>query len=84
MKILTPLSPEILAMLYRMGHGGEIVLADAHFLGNSTNVNALYAEGLKVANLLNERLLPVPQDSYVDSLIFMTIPVPEDQANSVV
>ena len=82
MKISPPLSPELLAMLYRMGHGGEIVLADAHFLGNSTNANLLCVDGSKVANFLNERLLLVSQDSYVDSLIFMTIPVPEDQANS--
>ena len=71
-------------MLYRMGHGGGIVLADAHFLGDSTNANALCAGGLEVANLLNEILKPVSLDSYIDSPIFMTIPVPEDQTNSVV
>ncbi len=26
-------SPELLATLYRMGHGDEIVLGDAHFQG---------------------------------------------------
>jgi L-fucose mutarotase/ribose pyranase (RbsD/FucU family) len=27
--------PELLALLHRMGHGGEIVLADAHFPGET-------------------------------------------------
>ncbi|MBM4050911.1 MAG: fucose isomerase, partial [Planctomycetes bacterium] len=29
------LSPELLAVLCRMGHGDEIVLADAHFPGET-------------------------------------------------
>lgn len=34
LKSISPLfSPELLAVLYRMGHGDEIVLADAHFPG---------------------------------------------------
>ena len=33
------LIPELLATLYRMRHGDEIVLADLHFPGHSTNAN---------------------------------------------
>ena len=29
------ISPELLAVLHRMGHGDEIILADAHFPGHS-------------------------------------------------
>jgi L-fucose mutarotase len=29
------ISPELLAVLHRMGHGDEIVLADAHFPGET-------------------------------------------------
>ena len=33
---ISPLmSPELLAVMYRMGHGDELVLADAHFPGHS-------------------------------------------------
>ena len=33
---ISPLiSPDLLVTLYRMGHGDEIVLADAHFPGES-------------------------------------------------
>ena len=31
------ISPELLAILARMGHGDEIVLADAHFPGETFN-----------------------------------------------
>jgi len=33
--ISSSLSPELLSVLYRMGHGDEIVLADAHFPGGN-------------------------------------------------
>ena len=78
------LSPELLATLYRMGHGDEIVLADQHFPGHSTNANTLRADGLKVADLL-EAILPLfPLDSYVDSPVFVMAPVPGDQADPAV
>ena len=43
------LSPELLASLYRMGHGDELILADAHFPGESLGrpvVRALEVERL--------------------------------------
>ena len=53
LKGISPLfSPELLATLYRMGHGDEIVLADAHFPGDTMNQFVIRADGLKV-NLLN-------------------------------
>jgi L-fucose mutarotase len=65
------LSPELLAVLYRMGHGDEIVLADAHFPGESVNARVLRADGLRVASLL-EAILPLfALDSYVPSPVFM-------------
>ena len=78
------LSPELLATLYRMGHGDEIVLADAHFPGHSTNANTLRADGLKAADLLDAILPLFPLDSYVDSPVFMMAPVPGDQADPAV
>ena len=59
LKGISPLiSPELLATLARMGHGDEIVLADAHFPGETFNKNVLRADGLKVADLL-EAILPL-------------------------
>ena len=76
---ISPLfSPELLATIYRMGHGDEIVLADAHFPGYSVNDNTLRADGLGVAALL-EAILPLfVLDTYVDSPVFMMDAVPGD------
>ena len=50
---ISPLiSPELLASLARMGHGDEIVLADAHFPGESFNPRVLRADGLRIPDLL--------------------------------
>ncbi|MEF8811988.1 MAG: RbsD/FucU domain-containing protein, partial [Bacteroidales bacterium] len=67
LKGISPLiSPELLKTLSRMGHGDEIVLADAHFPGESINSKVIRADGLKIPNLL-EGILPLFElDTYVD------------------
>jgi L-fucose mutarotase len=75
------LSPELLAVLCRMGHGDEIVLADAHFPGHSCNDLTLRADGLKIDALL-EAILPLfALDTYVESAAFVMDPVPGDSAD---
>ena len=65
------LSPELLNALYRMGHGDEIVLADAHFPGESLHSNCIRADGLKIADLL-EGIAPLfALDPYVDNPLAM-------------
>ena len=73
------LSPELLAMLYRMGHGDEIVLADAHFPGESCNPRALRADGLRIPDLLDAILPLFALDTYVENPVFMMAPVPGDE-----
>ena len=65
------LSPKLLATLYRMGHGDEIVLADAHFPGESLGPPVIRADGLKIAALLNGILPLFTLDTYVESPLFM-------------
>lgn len=66
------LSPELLAILCRMGHGDEIVLADAHFPGETWNGRVVRADGLGIADLLAAVLPLFPLDTYVqDPLIMM-------------
>lgn len=72
------LSPELLAVLYRMGHGDEIVLADAHFPGESFNNLVLRADGLKIPDLLSAILPLIPADEYVDYPLAMMAAVPGD------
>ncbi len=72
LKGISPLiSPQLLEVLSRMGHGDEIVLADAHFPGESFNQNVLRADGLRIPDLL-EAILPLFElDSYVPAPLFM-------------
>jgi L-fucose mutarotase len=72
------LSPELLATLYRMGHGDELVLADAHFPGESVNSRVIRADGLEVAALLDAILPLFALDTYVATPVFMMAPVPGD------
>ena len=56
----------------RMGHGDEIVLADAHFPGDTFNDNVIRADGLKIADLLDGILPLFELDAYVsDPLVMM-------------
>ena len=62
-----------------MGHGDEIVLADAHFPGDSFNKNVIRADGLRIPDLL-EAILPLFElDNYVDHALVMMAPVEGDE-----
>jgi L-fucose mutarotase len=61
-----------------MGHGDEIVLADAHFPGETYNDRVIRADGLRIPDLLNGILPLFPLDEYVDSPVFMMAAVPGD------
>jgi L-fucose mutarotase len=80
LKGISPLfSPELLATIYRMGHGDEIVLADAHFPGHSTNDLVIRADGLKIEDLLDAMLPLFALDTYVDDPVVMMQCVPGDE-----
>lgn len=83
LKGLSPLlSPELLAILYRMGHGDELVLADAHFPGETFNDCVLRADGLRVPQLL-EAILPLFElDQYADDHLVMMAAVAGDELDA--
>lgn len=64
-------SPELLKLLAEMGHGDEIILADAHFPGHSFNPRVLRADGLAITTLLDGILPLFELDSYAEPLIMM-------------
>ncbi len=67
------IGPDLLATLHRMGHGDEIVLADAHFPGHSLGPPVLRADGVRVAQLL-EGILPLFElDTYAPPLAMMQV-----------
>lgn len=82
---ISPLfSPELLAVLYRMGHGDEVVLADAHFPGETYGKRVLRADGLKIPNLLDAILPLFVLDTYVESPLIMMAAVVGDQLDPAV
>ena len=82
---ISPLiSPDLLAALHRMGHGDEIVLADAHFPGDTFGKRVLRADGLRIPDLLDAILPLFVLDSYVESPLIMVTPVPGDQLDPAV
>ena len=72
------LSPELLDTLYRMGHGDEIVLADAHFPGDSLGRRVIRADGLEIATLLGGIAPLLILDQYVENPTAMMATVESD------
>ncbi|XP_074531962.1 fucose mutarotase [Halichoeres trimaculatus] len=64
------LSPELLYALAKMGHGDELVLADANFPTSSIcacGPKEIRADGLGIPQLLEAILKLLPLDTYVDA-----------------
>ncbi|MBN1942998.1 MAG: L-fucose mutarotase [Phycisphaerae bacterium] len=79
LKGISPLlSPELLSVLCRMGHGDEIVLADAHFPGETCGQRVVRADGLGVAALLDAILPLFELDAYVEAPLVMMAAVAGD------
>jgi L-fucose mutarotase len=79
LKGISPIiSPDLLATLARMGHGDEIILADAHFPGESFNSNILRSDGLRIPDLLAAILPLFELDSYVPHPLVMMAAVEGD------
>jgi L-fucose mutarotase len=66
-------SPELLAVLHQMGHGDEIVLADAHFPGHTVARRILRADGVTVGALLDGIMPLFELDSYSPPLLMMEV-----------
>jgi len=85
LKGISPLiSPELLAVLAMMGHGDEIVLADAHFPGHTFNDNVIRADGIRIPDLLKAILPLFELDSYVPAPLTMMAAVEGDELDPAV
>lgn len=79
---ISPLiSPDLLKTLCMMGHGDEIVIADAHFPSESLGPPCLRADGLIINDLLNGIMPLFALDEFVEKPITMMTPVEGDKAN---
>lgn len=59
------LSPDLLHVLASMGHGDDIVIADANFPGASNARRLIRADGANATDLLDAVLSVLPLDAYV-------------------
>ena len=75
------LSPELLKILAEMGHGDELVIADAHFPSHSIGKRVTHADALSSTDLLKAVLKLIEPDQYVANPVAMMQPVPGDSAD---
>ncbi|WP_312151230.1 L-fucose mutarotase [Paenibacillus odorifer] len=68
------LSPELVCILMEMGHGDELVLADANYPGHSLNPRVLRYDGIGIPELLDAILELLPLDHYAEQQVaFMAV-----------
>lgn len=60
------LSPELLYALRAMGHGDEIVIADANFPAESIGPTCIRLDGISASDVLRAVLTLMPLDTFVD------------------
>ncbi|MBU2994568.1 RbsD/FucU domain-containing protein [Octadecabacter sp. 1_MG-2023] len=61
------LSPEILWALRAMGHGDDVVIADANFPATALGARVHRLDGLTATDVLQAVLTVLPMDRFVDS-----------------
>ncbi len=67
-------SPELLKILCEMGHGDEIVIADANFPSETFGKRVIRAEGISGTEMLDAVLKLMPLDAYSDpNMILMQL-----------
>jgi len=69
------ISPELMVVLMKMGHGDEIVLADGNFPADSHALQIVRADGLGVPAVLEAILKFLPIDTFVDDPATVMEPV---------
>lgn len=68
------ISPELLKVLCEMGHGDEIVIADANFPSNTFGKRVVRADGVGGVEVLKAVLSLIPLDTYSkENLILMEL-----------
>lgn len=65
------ISPDLLRVLAQMGHGDELLLADAHFPGETLGHRVLRADGLSITPLLDAILHLLELDRHASPLAMM-------------
>lgn len=74
------LGPELLATLRAMGHGDEIVIADANFPASFLGPRTHRADGISATDMLDAILTVMPLDEFVDEAAIGMAVVGDPQA----
>ncbi len=64
------ISPELLKVLAKMGHGDEISIVDGNYPAESVGPQVIRADGLGVPAILEAIVALLPIDNFVDENIF--------------
>lgn len=81
LKGISPLiSPELMDVLMRMGHGDDLVLADGNFPAETMGQRVVRCDGHGVPALLEAILPLLPIDDFVDDPVQVMQPVDPDAA----
>lgn len=78
------ISPDLLKILMEMGHGDELVIADANFPAARVAQRLARADGLGGAALLAGILQLLPLDQYVPAPVALMAVVPGDPVTPVI
>lgn len=78
------LSPQLLKVLMEMGHGDEIVLADANFPSASLATNLIRLDGVNTPEILDAILQFFPLDHHVGKNVILMAVDPHDSVNPVI
>jgi L-fucose mutarotase len=68
-------SPDLMHLLMKMGHGDEIVIADGNFPADAKAQQIARADGLGVLEILEAVLKFLPLDKFVDDPVTVMKPV---------
>ena len=64
------LGPELLRVLRAMGHGDEIVIADANFPSESVHKTVIRADGVDAVRMTQAIVSVLPLDDFVPAAVF--------------
>lgn len=78
------IGPELIKILHEMGHGDEIVLADAFYPAHSLHSKVIRADGVEVPELLDGILALINLDAYVPDPLVMMAAVKGDELDPAV
>lgn len=76
LKLIHPaISPDLMTVMMQMGHGDELVLADANFPADSNAQRIVRADGIDLETLLPAILKFLPIDTFVPEQAMVMEPV---------